>query len=64
MLRLLDDAFLVVLPHRPAQFVVVHRRPVLAATPQPGHSGGVLDLEDALDAVRPLDTCVVALGLI
>ena len=36
--RLLDDALLVVLADRPTEFVVVHRRSVLALSPQLSHA--------------------------
>ena len=62
-LRFLDDAFLVVLTHGAAELVVVHGRPVLAAAPQLGHFRRVLDLEDALGAVDPLDARV-GLGVV
>jgi len=53
--RLLHDALLVVLSYGAGQLVVVHRRPVLATTPQLGHPHRVLDLEDALSPVNPPD---------
>lgn len=59
--RLLHDTFLVVLPNRTRQLVVVHRRPVLAPAPQSGHAHRVLDLEHALAAVQPPDGAAVLL---
>ena len=50
VLRLLDDAFLVVLSDGAAQLVVVHGRTVLALAPQFGHATRVLNLEDPCNA--------------
>lgn len=52
-LRLLHNAFLVVLPDTAAELVVVHRGPVLPFAPEPRHAHRVLDLEDPLAAVQP-----------
>jgi len=45
--RLLDDSLLVVLTDGPTEFVVVHRRSVLALPPQLRHAHRILDLEDS-----------------
>jgi hypothetical protein len=47
-LSLLHDALLVVLANGAGQFVVVHGRSVLAATPQQRHTDRVFNFEDAL----------------
>ena len=44
---LLDDSLLVVLPDGPTQFVVVHGRTVLAASPQLRNTSRVFNLEDS-----------------
>lgn len=59
--RLLHDALLVILPNRSRQFVVVHRRTILAPSPEPGHDHRVLDLEHALGAVQPPDGSAMGL---
>lgn len=51
--RFLHDALAVVLANGATEFVVVHRRPVLAFAPQFGHTHAVLDLKDAPLAVEP-----------
>jgi len=58
-LSLLHDPFLVVLPQRPRQLVVVHRRSVLSLSPQSGNLDRVDDLEDPLLPVDPVDVVAV-----
>lgn len=61
-LRLLHDALLVILPNGPGQLVIVHCRPVLSATPQPGHNHRVLNLKNAFAPVQPPNRRSVSLG--
>lgn len=58
-LRLLHDPLLVVLSYATAQLVVVHGRPILSFTPEPGHADRVLDLEHTLAAIQPTYTGTV-----
>lgn len=62
--RLAHDAFFVVLPQTPRQFVVVHGRPVLAAAPQTRHRLTVFDLEHSLFPVQPPDHLLLLLLLL
>lgn len=64
VLRLPDDAFLVVLTDGTAQLVVIHRGPVFPAAPEAGYLGGVFNLEDTSGPVRPLDAVVVAVSIV
>lgn len=47
MVRLSDDAFLVILANGSTEFVVVHGWTVLPLAPQFGDMNRVLDLEDS-----------------
>ena len=62
-LRLLHHALLVVLADAATQLVVVHRRPVLALSPELRHPHRVLDLEDAGLPVDPADGRAVEVRL-
>jgi len=62
-LGLLHDPFLVVLPQRTRQFVVVHCWTVLSLSPQGGDLDRVDNLEDPLLPVDPVDVVAVKCGL-
>jgi len=62
-LRLLHDPFLVILPQRTRQLVVVHCWPVLSLSPQSGDLDRVDNLEDPLLPIDPVDVVAVEGGL-
>lgn len=60
--RLTHYALFVVLAEAARQLVVVHGRPVLAASPETGHRSTVLDLEHTTLPVQPPDHLLLAGG--